>query len=66
MAASVLYYKGLRVRRNDAWPHVEQWFLAMEGRPSYRRIQSDYYTHVHDLPPQARAHARGAAQTWAR
>ena len=24
----------------------------MEGRPSYRNIQSDFYTHVHDLPPQ--------------
>lgn len=24
----------------------------MEGRPSYRHIQSDFYTHVHDLPPQ--------------
>ena len=26
----------------------------MEGRPSYRNIQSDFYTHAHALPPQAR------------
>ena len=24
----------------------------MESRPSYRNIQSDYYTHVMDIPPQ--------------
>jgi len=52
MAASLAYYKGLTLRRNTNWPHVEEWFLAMEGRPSYRHIQSDFYTHVKDLPPQ--------------
>lgn len=52
MAASLPYYKGLPIRRNQNWPRVEQWFLAMESRPSYRHIQSDFYTHVHDLPPQ--------------
>ncbi len=39
MAASLLYYKGLPVRRNDKWPRLEEWFLAMEGRPSYRHVQ---------------------------
>ena len=52
MAASLPYYKGLPVRRNNQWPRLEAWFVAMEGRPSYRHIQSDFYTHVHDLPPQ--------------
>ena len=52
MAASLPYYKGLTLRANAAWPRVEAWFVAMEGRPSYRHIQSDFYTHVHDLPPQ--------------
>ena len=52
MAASLPYYKGLPLRRNEAWPHIEAWFVAMESRPSYRHIQSDFYTHVHDLPPQ--------------
>ncbi|KOO32848.1 glutathione s-transferase [Chrysochromulina tobinii] len=52
MAASLPYYKGLRVRANDAFPNLERWFRAMEARPSYRHIQSDFYTHVHDLPPQ--------------
>ena len=52
MAASLPYYKGFLVRRNDEWPRVEEWFLAMEGLDSYRHIQSDFYTHVHDLPPQ--------------
>ena len=46
MAASLAYYKGLTLRRNDAWPRIEVWFLAMEARPSYRHIQSDFYTHV--------------------
>ena len=52
MAASLPYYKAMRIRRTDEWPHLEEWFLAMEGRGSYRNIQSDFYTHVHDLPPQ--------------
>jgi len=52
MAASLAYYKGMTLRRNSEWPRLEAWFVAMEGRPSYRHIQSDFYTHVHDLPPQ--------------
>ena len=51
-AASLPYYKGLRVRDPEAYPRIEAWFKAMEARPSYRHIQSDFYTHVHDLPPQ--------------
>lgn len=52
MAASLPYYKGLRIRRSEDWPHVEAWFLGMESRPTYKHIQSDFYTHVNDLPPQ--------------
>jgi glutathione S-transferase len=52
MAASVPYYKGLLVRGNPKWPHVNKWFEAMEERESFQGIMSDYYTHVHDLPPQ--------------
>jgi len=51
MAASVLYYKGLRIR-SGRWPALARWFEAMESRSTYRGTQSDYYTHVHDLPPQ--------------
>jgi glutathione S-transferase len=51
MAASLPYYKGLRLRDSE-YARIEAWFVAMEARPSYRHIQSDYYTHVHDLPPQ--------------
>lgn len=52
MAASLPYYKGVALRRNEAYPHLEAWFVGMEGRPAYRHIASDFYTHVHDLPPQ--------------
>jgi len=52
MAASLPYYKGLPIRRQPQWPNVEAWFLAMESKPSYRNIASDFYTHCHDLPPQ--------------
>ncbi len=58
MAASLPYYKGLPIRANPKYPRVDAWFTAMESRPSYRHIQSDYYTHVHDLPPQERDLAR--------
>ena len=52
MAASLPYFKGLPLRANPAYPRLDAWFAAMEARPSYRHIQSDFYTHVHDLPPQ--------------
>merc|ERR1719326_2582842 len=51
IAASILYYKGLRIR-GGRWPCVEGWFRAMEGRESYLASRSDFHTHVHDLPPQ--------------
>ncbi|GAB5368464.1 hypothetical protein AAMO2058_001321500 [Amorphochlora amoebiformis] len=52
MAASVPYYKGLIFRGNPRWSYINKWFDAMESRPSFKGIQSDYYTHCHDLPPQ--------------
>lgn len=51
IAASILYYKGLRIRGNR-WPYVEAWFREMESRDSYKASRSDYHTHCHDLPPQ--------------
>jgi len=51
IAASILYYKGLRVK-GGRWPHINAWFGAMECLESYRASQSDFHTHVHDLPPQ--------------
>ncbi len=53
MAASLFYYKGFRMKgEGTRWPRVARWFQAMERRETYRSIQSDFYTHVHDLPPQ--------------
>lgn len=52
IAASIAYYKGFMVRGENKWPNVENWFNAMEGREPYIGFRSDYYTHVHDLPPQ--------------
>lgn len=49
MNASLYYYKGYSLRDN---PHFSAWFDAMESRPAYRGTQSDFHTHVHDLPPQ--------------
>eukprot|EP00127_Corallochytrium_limacisporum_P000501 Clim_evm3s15 gene=Clim_evmTU3s15 len=51
IAASLMYYKGFRVRGGE-WEHINAWFCAMETRPTYQGIMSDYHTHVHDLPPQ--------------
>ena len=52
MAASLLYYKGLRIEGSKQWPHIDNWFANMSKRPTFRMIRSDYFTHVHDLPPQ--------------
>lgn len=50
MNASLYYYKGYSMREEN--PRMAAWFEAMEGRPAYRGTQSDFHTHVHDLPPQ--------------
>jgi glutathione S-transferase len=50
MHASLYYYKGYAMRQ--AHPRFNDWFVAMEGRSTYRGTQSDFHTHVHDLPPQ--------------
>jgi glutathione S-transferase len=50
MNASLFYYKGYSLREEN--PHWSAWFDAMETRPTYRGTQSDFHTHVHDLPPQ--------------
>ncbi|EIE23653.1 glutathione S-transferase [Coccomyxa subellipsoidea C-169] len=52
IAASILYYKGLTVRGDGRWKNLERWFESMEARPAYIGTRSDFYTHVHDLPPQ--------------
>ena len=50
MNASLYYYKGYSLREEN--PRLSDWFDAMESRPTYRGTQSDFHTHVHDLPPQ--------------
>ncbi len=50
MNASLFYYKGYSMREQN--PLLSQWFEAMESRITYRGTQSDFHTHVHDLPPQ--------------
>ena len=50
MNASLFYYKGYSLR--DENPYLKQWFIGMENRSTYRGTQSDFHTHVHDLPPQ--------------
>eukprot|EP00923_Selenidium_pygospionis_P015755 GHVN01027465.1.p1 GENE.GHVN01027465.1~~GHVN01027465.1.p1 ORF type:complete len:410 (+),score=31.71 GHVN01027465.1:92-1321(+) len=48
--ASIFYYKGYSIREQDK--QIAAWFNAMETRSTYRGTQSDFHTHVHDLPPQ--------------
>ena len=50
MNASLYYYKGYSLREEN--PRFNAWFAAMETRTTYRGTQSDFHTHVHDLPPQ--------------
>jgi len=50
MNASLYYYKGYSLREEN--PKLSDWFDAMETRETYRGTQSDFHTHVHDLPPQ--------------
>jgi len=50
MNASLYYYKGYSMR--EIHPRFAEWCSAMETRSTYRGTQSDFHTHVHDLPPQ--------------
>ena len=50
MNASLYYYKGYSMR--ESHPRFAEWCSAMETRSTYRGTQSDFHTHVHDLPPQ--------------
>ncbi|MEL6136032.1 MAG: glutathione S-transferase family protein [Cyanobacteria bacterium J06628_6] len=50
MNASLYYYKGYSLREEN--PRLSDWFDGLERRPTYRGTQSDFHTHVHDLPPQ--------------
>jgi glutathione S-transferase len=52
MSASLFYYKGYVLRCPEQNPNVARWFDAMETKETYRGTQSDFHTHVHDLPPQ--------------
>ncbi len=62
MNASLYYYKGYSLREENA--KLSDWFDAMETRATYRGTQSDFHTHVHDLPPQmGGCYENGEAQT---
>ena len=50
MNASLYYYKGYSLREEN--PRLSAWFDGLESRSTYRGTQSDFHTHVHDLPPQ--------------
>jgi glutathione S-transferase len=50
MSASLAYYKGFVLR--VAHPAIDRWFEGLEQRSTYLGTQSDFHTHVHDLPPQ--------------
>ncbi|PZV09979.1 MAG: glutathione S-transferase [Leptolyngbya sp.] len=50
MNASLYYYKGYSLREEN--PRLKDWFDGLESRSTYRGTQSDFHTHVHDLPPQ--------------
>jgi len=55
MLASAAHWKGLDLRGSrwrERYPGLNLWFDALERREYYRAFQSDYYTHVMDIPPQ--------------
>jgi glutathione S-transferase len=62
MNASLYYYKGYSLREENI--HLSAWFDALESRSTYRGTQSDFHTHVHDLPPQmGGCYTNGETQT---
>merc|ERR1719375_552725 len=57
IAASIEYWKATPVRGgagSKRWPRINAWFDALETRETgvYMATQSDWYTHIKDIPPQ--------------
>ena len=52
ISASLVCYKGYLLRLPEQRPRICAWFEAMEARPTYRGMQSDFVTHIGNLPPQ--------------
>lgn len=48
MAASLPYFKGFE-SRTTKYPNLLQWYEAMDSRPAYRGIKSDYYVRAINL-----------------
>ncbi len=42
MAASLPYFKGFESRNESKYPFLYRWYVAMDGRPAYQGIKSDY------------------------
>ena len=49
MAASLPYYKGFE-SRTSKYPNLLRWYEAMDARPAYRGIKSDYYVTIIHFP----------------
>ncbi|KAF6004820.1 hypothetical protein F1559_002428 [Cyanidiococcus yangmingshanensis] len=47
---SIPFWKGLEIRKNPRWPRLEEWYQAIESRPSY--LKANAYSTVMNLPPQ--------------
>jgi len=55
MLASCSYWKGMDLRNPSEYPKLSglrAWMDALEKHEYYLAFQSDYYTHVKDIPPQ--------------
>ncbi|KAJ3252531.1 hypothetical protein HDU77_005078 [Chytriomyces hyalinus] len=51
--ASLYYYKGFDMFGDELnFSHLRAWNAAMQARETVRLIRADFFTHVHDLPPQ--------------
>mmetsp|Transcript_9582 Transcript_9582/g.28956 ORF Transcript_9582/g.28956 Transcript_9582/m.28956 type:complete len:498 (+) Transcript_9582:61-1554(+) len=50
MVASALYWKAIEVRKE--FPGIDAWMRALESLHAYAALKADFFTTVHDLPPQ--------------
>jgi len=55
MLASCFYWKGMDLRNPSEYPKLSAiwaWMDALEKHEYYLAFQSDYYTHIKNIPPQ--------------
>ena len=55
LGANLPVMRNFPLRHHPSFPHIAQWYAALDERPAYQRVKSDDMTHnlvFRSVPPQ--------------